>query len=93
MAEFNEREQKEIDFARLYAKNFSHGTDGHNRLLLIAKLADELASAGKQSNDQIAVIATQQTTIDMLRTEIERLNQLVAQRPIRIRTGDSTGWW
>ena len=36
------RQLKEIEFARIYAKDFAHGTDGHHRLLLIAKLADLL---------------------------------------------------
>jgi hypothetical protein len=31
-----------LKLARLYAKDFAHGTDGHHRLLLIAKLADLL---------------------------------------------------
>lgn len=39
---FDERQQKEIEFASLYAANFSHGTDGHHRLLLIAKMAEFL---------------------------------------------------
>lgn len=37
-----ERELKEIEFARVYASKFGHGTDGHNRLILLAKLADLL---------------------------------------------------
>jgi hypothetical protein len=40
--ELDERQQKELKLARLYAKDFAHGTDGHHRLLLIAKLADLL---------------------------------------------------
>lgn len=40
MPTFTERELKEIYFALMYAYNFSHGTDGHNRLILIAKLAE-----------------------------------------------------
>ena len=35
------REQAEVKLARFYAKQ-PHGTAGHNRLLLIAKLADLL---------------------------------------------------
>ena len=35
---FTERERKEIQFALLYAHEFDHGTDGHHRLKLIAKL-------------------------------------------------------
>ena len=37
-----DRDCKEIAFARLYASDFRHGTDGHNRLLIIAKLAELL---------------------------------------------------
>lgn len=37
-----EREIREVEFARLYAKEFNHGTDGHNRLVLITKLVDIL---------------------------------------------------
>ena len=36
---FEERELAEIKFALMYAEEFAHGTAGHNRLLLIAKLA------------------------------------------------------
>jgi len=34
----DERELKETALAMLYAVQFHHGTDGHNRLMLIAKL-------------------------------------------------------
>lgn len=37
--EFTEREQKEIDFALLYAENYAHGTPGHTHLMIIAQLA------------------------------------------------------
>jgi hypothetical protein len=37
--ELDERELKEVELALLYAKEFHHGTAGHNRLMLIAKLA------------------------------------------------------
>ena len=33
-----DRETKEIEFALLYARQFNHGTDGHNAKLIIAKL-------------------------------------------------------
>lgn len=36
------RQQKELDFARTYATQYAHGTDGHSRLMLIAKLAELL---------------------------------------------------
>ena len=32
----------EVELARVYANKFGHGTDGHNRLLIIAKMADFL---------------------------------------------------
>lgn len=35
-----DREKDEVKLAQLYAKEFNHGTDGHNRLILIAKLVD-----------------------------------------------------
>lgn len=34
---FSEREANEIKFARAYASSFLHGTDGHIRLVIIAK--------------------------------------------------------
>ena len=37
---FNERERNEIQFARIYSEDFRHGTDGHTRILLVAKLAN-----------------------------------------------------
>jgi len=37
-AHLDERELKETELAMLYAVEFHHGTDGHNRLMLIAKL-------------------------------------------------------
>jgi hypothetical protein len=34
-----EREADELNFAIMYDTQFKHGTDGHHRLLLIAKLS------------------------------------------------------
>jgi hypothetical protein len=39
---FDDRQQKEIRFAQFYAKNFNHGTDGHNAKVIIAKMAELL---------------------------------------------------
>lgn len=36
---FDERELNEIKLALLYEQNCAHGTAGHNRLMLIAKMA------------------------------------------------------
>lgn len=40
--ELTDRERKELEFARTYTEMYNHGTDGHNRLNLIAKLANLL---------------------------------------------------
>ena len=37
-----DRALQELDFARMYDQHFHHGTDGHSRLVLIAKLAELL---------------------------------------------------
>ena len=37
-----DRERHEITLAQFYARNLSHGTAGHNRLILIAKLVSML---------------------------------------------------
>jgi hypothetical protein len=42
---FNEREQKELLFAQMYFNEFGHGTDGHHRLMLIARLLGYLSLA------------------------------------------------
>jgi hypothetical protein len=39
---FDERQQKQIRFARLYAQDFAHGADGHNNMLIIAKMSELL---------------------------------------------------
>lgn len=39
MDTFDERQQKEIDFARLYVAQYNHGSPGHMHLQVIAKLA------------------------------------------------------
>lgn len=36
----DDRQKKELSFAKSYKYNFSHGTDGHHRLCLIALLAE-----------------------------------------------------
>lgn len=37
--QFDERQNKEIDFSRIYLRDFNHGTDGHNAKIIIAKMA------------------------------------------------------
>ena len=45
---FSEREQQEIHFSQIYAKQFAHGTDGHNAKLIIAKMAGILGEYEEQ---------------------------------------------
>lgn len=40
--QLTEREVKELILCLVYAEDLSHGTDGHNRMLLVAKLATAL---------------------------------------------------
>lgn len=37
--QLTDRERKEVEFCQEYAQNFNHGTDGHSRMLLVARLA------------------------------------------------------
>lgn len=48
---FTEREMSEIELARIYAASFNHGTDGHNRLLLINKLFEMLIEFKMKENE------------------------------------------
>ena len=48
--EFDERELKEIKLSLIYADQFAHGTAGHNRLMLIAKLAQT------SHNEQVKIV-------------------------------------
>lgn len=51
-ANLDERQQQEVRFALDYAQNYRHGTDGHNRLLLIALLANIAANLERESEDR-----------------------------------------
>lgn len=37
--QLTDRERKEVEFCQQYAQNFNHGTDGHSRMLVVARLA------------------------------------------------------
>lgn len=39
LIELTRRERDEVLLAEVYTASFAHGTDGHNRLMLIAKLS------------------------------------------------------
>lgn len=62
--ELDSRQQKELDFARTYATKYAHGTDGHSRLMLIARLADLLDTATAPTD----VV----TSADLIRLAAER---------------------
>lgn len=38
LAGFDERQQQEVHFCLDYVGNFNHGTDGHGRITVVAKL-------------------------------------------------------
>ena len=48
---FTERELKEIEYCKVYQRDFYHGTDGHNIRLIVAKLANILEE-GVVSNSE-----------------------------------------
>lgn len=52
-ARLEKRQRREIAFARLYARDFNHGTAGHNRLLLIAGLAGMLDAMAALAQEPI----------------------------------------
>jgi len=58
------RQQQELDFARTYATKYAHGTDGHSRLMLIARLAELL--------DAATAPASVITSADLIREAAER---------------------
>ncbi len=41
----DDRQRKEIGLAEVYARDFNHGTTGHNQLMLIARLTELLDAA------------------------------------------------
>jgi hypothetical protein len=42
---FDERGKKQISFAAIYARDYHHGADGHNNMLIIAEMAKLLDTA------------------------------------------------
>ena len=47
-----EREWMEVEFCRVYAEEYQHGTDGHLIRLLVAKLADLLEQYYPDEDDE-----------------------------------------
>lgn len=39
---FDARQQKQIEFALVYANDFHHGADGHNSMMIIARLVEAI---------------------------------------------------
>lgn len=48
---FDERQQREVEFSRIYALDFKHGTDGHNAKMIIARMAAILDNIEITVND------------------------------------------
>ena len=48
---FNERERKQIEFAKVYCRDFKHGAIGHNDMVIIAKLAELIDLKDKEIDD------------------------------------------
>lgn len=69
--ELNERQIKEVDFALVYDNSFNHGTAGHNRLLLIAKLAELLDAAYAKLEPTDPELIQK---VEDLRTQLERIH-------------------
>lgn len=62
LEQFDERQQKEIEFSILYLNQFEHGTDGHNAKVIIAKMAQllnkvEVVLLSDNFDEQIAPLA------------------------------------
>ena len=54
-AQFDERQRAEISLAKTYLKLYNHGTTGHQRMVIIAKMAQLL-------DDQDPSVAQDPTT-------------------------------
>ena len=54
--DFDERQRKEIELSRLYARDFHHGTDGHNAKMIIAEMAAKLDEIESSLDHAIASV-------------------------------------
>jgi hypothetical protein len=52
-SDFDPREQKEIQLAELYAREFHHGTTGHNDLMIIANMSKMLDTVASTVEDPV----------------------------------------
>ena len=43
----DDRQQSQVRFAIIYARDFHHGADGHNNMMIIAKMAELLGGIGE----------------------------------------------
>lgn len=59
--EFTERELNELAHCVNYAENYHHGADGHNRMMLVAKLAKGLGMILHQNG----VIVPERAVVEM----------------------------
>lgn len=49
LSRFDARQLQEIKFSTFYAREFNHGTDGHNAKMIIAKLSEVLSELANSS--------------------------------------------
>lgn len=49
----DQRQRDEVALARFYAQSTKHGTDGHNRLMLLAAMADMLDDAEDRARNRV----------------------------------------
>ena len=77
----DDRGQKEVEFARVYQQHYAHGTDGHGRLLLIAKLAallDTMETDLRQVQGQCTIFE------DLVLAAAEQLGDVTTPLPVSI---------
>lgn len=63
---FDERQRKEIEFSKLYAETFHHGTDGHNSKMIIAKMAALLDEIEIRSRDLVNEVLSEKFPNDKM---------------------------
>lgn len=50
--EFDERQRKQIEFSAIYENDFHHGANGHNDMMIIAKMARMLSALEKEIDSE-----------------------------------------
>jgi len=79
MDALDERQRKQVEFSRLYTRDFNHGASGHNDLVLIARLAELLDQLGEGKEVRKADRADQPVGFGKYR--LRTLRQILAEDP------------